>query len=252
VAIRRLQTRRYPQARKTETARAYFAASARADFIGGITMQTANEVTDMSNDLVTTNDGWNDAAAETNARVLRGTLLKFADGNWVRGKEAEPVKKGTRLVAIGTAAAWARWTGGRPVEYRMRQNGKPLPDREALGNTDVTTWEVGPDGKTPRDPWQSTRLVYLVNPDTAEAFTFSTSSWGGREAVINLGDAIARMRSAHHNALPVVSLETAAMHTKYGRKSKPVFKVVGWKGLGTETPELPPTTLDEQELDCPF
>ena len=188
----------------------------------------------MTNDLtrVLTSDGWDDVAAEAHERVLRGTLLKFNDWNWFRGKEAEPVEKGTRLVAIDTAAAWARWAGGRPVEYRMRQNGKPLPDRVELGSTDTATWETDPGGK-PRDPWQSTRFVYLVNPDTAEAFTFSTSSWGGREAVINLGDSIARMRSAHPNALPVVSLEAAAMHTKYGRKSKPVFKIVDWKVTGS-------------------
>jgi len=132
----------------------------------------------MTNDLTTTiiNDGWDDAAAEANERVLRGTLLRFHDWNWTRGKEAEPVEKGTKLVALGAAAGWVRWAAGAPAEYRMRQNGKPLPDREELGNTDPTSWELMPDGNTPRDPWQSTRFVYLVNPDTAEAFTFSTSS----------------------------------------------------------------------------
>src|SRR5262245_15877838 len=209
------------------------------------------------NDLVTTDDGWNDAAVEANERVLRGTLLKFSDWNWLRGKEASPIEKGTKLVALGAAAAWVRWAGGKPVEYRMRQAGKPLPDREELGNTDATAWEVGPDGKTPRDPWQSTRLVYLVDPDTAEAFTFSTSSWGGREAVTNLGDSIARMRSAHPKALPVVSLEAAAMHTRYGRKSKPVFKIVDWKAVGSGVwdAQLPsPAQPHSQDLndECPL
>jgi hypothetical protein len=202
------------------------------------------------NDLVTTDDGWNDAAAEANERVLRGTLLKFSDWNWLRGKEAQPVEKGTKLVALGCAAAWARWAGGKPVEYRMRQSGKPLPDREELGNTDRSQWEMGPDDKTPRDPWQSTRFVYLVDPNTAEAFTFSTSSWGGREAVINLGDAIARMRSAHPRALPIVSLEAAAMQTKFGRKSKPVFKIVDWKAVGSGVWDAQPAAqLPLQEPD---
>ena len=65
-----------------------------------------------------------------------------------------------------------------------------MPDREELGDLDKTQWEAGPD-KTPRDPWRNTRFVYLVDPHSAEALTYSTSSWGGREAVINLGDAIA-------------------------------------------------------------
>jgi len=206
----------------------------------------------MTNDLtIVTDDGWNDTAVEANARVLRGTLLKFSDWNWTRGKEATPIEKETKLVALGAAAAWVRWAGGKPVEYRMRQSGKPLPDREELGSVDTGTWELGPDGKTPRDPWQSTRLVYLVDPDTAEAFTFSTSSTGGREAVIGLGDAIARMRSAHPKALPVVSLEAAAMHTRFGRKSKPVFKIVGWKATGSGVWDAPAQLQDLSE-ECPI
>jgi len=250
LAIGRVQDRSHSPARqaKTKTRARVLAAGARADFPAAARCNI-NEDTNMSTDLTTTDDGWLDAAAEANARVLRGSLLRFNDWNWSKNKEGEPVEKGTKLVALGTAAAWARWAGGKPVEYRMRQSGKPLPDREELGNTDQSQWEMGPDGKTPRDPWQSTRLVYLVDPDTAEAFTFSTSSWGGREAVINLGDAIARMRSAHPKALPVVSLEATAMHTRYGRKSKPVFKIVDWKAAGEgvweEQKQLPSQEPDE-------
>jgi hypothetical protein len=183
-------------------------------------------------------DGWDDIAAEANERVLRGTLLKFSDWNWTRGKEVEPVKRGTQLVAIGTAAAWVKWKDGKPAETRLREPGTKMPDREQLGDLDPVTWEAGPDNK-PRDPWRNTRFVYLIDPNTAEAFTFSTSSWGGLEAVINLGDAIARMRLAHPNAMPIVALEAAPMITRYGRKSKPTFKIVGWKAAGDGVPELP-------------
>jgi hypothetical protein len=206
----------------------------------------------MTNHLLTTltDDGWLDVAVEANQRVLRGTLLKFSDWNWSRGKEAEPIEKGTQLVATGTAAAWVRWEKGRPVETRLRPPGATMPEREELGATDETAWEVGPD-KRPKDPWQNTRFVYLIDPMTAEAFTFSTSSFGGREAVVNLGDAIARMRSAHPDAMPVVALEAAPMQTRYGRKSKPTFRIVGWKaadGQVREVRQLPPQTA-AQELD---
>ena len=122
----------------------------------------------------------------------------------------------------------------------MREPGTKMPDREELGDLDKALWEVGPD-QVPRDPWRNTRFVYLVDPHSAEAFTYSTSSWGGREAVNNLGDAIARMRLAHPNAMPIVALEAAPMVTRYGRKSKPTFKIVGWKATGNEVPELPPS-----------
>jgi hypothetical protein len=55
-------------------------------------------------------DGWGDAAAEGSDRVLKGDLLKFADGHWTVGREGIPVDKGRKLVAVGCAAAWVKWT----------------------------------------------------------------------------------------------------------------------------------------------
>src|SRR5262249_25212120 len=128
------------------------------------------------------------------------------------------------------------WEDSKPLRYIMREPGRRLPDRDELGDTDQDEWEDGPGGD-PKDPWQNTRFVYLVDPQTAEAFTFSTSSWGGRGAVNDLGDQIARMRNVHPDAVPVVELRAAEMPTKFGRKSKPVFKVVGWKSAsGGEQP----------------
>jgi len=67
-----------------------------------------------------------------------------------------------------------------------------------------------------------------------EDFTFSTSSYGGRAAVSDLGEQITRMRLVHADAVPIVELSAMEMPTKYGPKSKPVFKVVGWKTRDTE------------------
>jgi hypothetical protein len=173
-------------------------------------------------------DGWDDAAAEASERVIKGQLLKFADWRWTLGKEASPVKDGTKLVALATTAMWVRWDEGKPVEYRIRGPRERLPIREKLGYSDESKWKIGPDGE-PKDPWANTRLVYFVDPDTAEAFTFSTSSFGGRDAVIELGDTIARMRGTHPNAAPIVELRAVEMPTRFGRKSKPVLKVTGWK-----------------------
>jgi|SRR6516165_4245692 len=164
--------------------------------------------------------------------------------------------KGTQLVAIGVAAGWVKWQGGKPVETRLRQPGKPLPVREELPDLEQLKWEKGADGQF-RDPWQETKFVYLIDQRTAESYTFSTSSWGGREAVLHLGDAIARMRSVHPTATPVVALEASAMPTRYGRKSKPVFKIVDWNATDTGNKEdqiiehAAPLTLSDDE-ECPF
>jgi hypothetical protein len=197
----------------------------------------------MQNNLATlqTDDGWGDAAAENAERVIKGTLLKFSDWRWLKGKEGTEVEKGTTLVALGTAAAWVKWASGKPVEYRMRQEGRRLSDREELGDLDETQWELGPDGGL-KDPWQNTRFVYLVDPVTAEAYTFSTSSWGGRQAVADLGEQKQRVRYGQPGAVPVVELDAVPMQTKYGRKSKPFFKVIGWKGgelgSGDDVPQI--------------
>ena len=63
----------------------------------------------------------------------------------------------------------------------------------------------------------------------AEAFTFSTATWGGRGAVTDLGDRIVRMRTVHPDAVPIVELRAAEMPTRYGRKSKPAVQD---RGLG--------------------
>ena len=174
------------------------------------------------------NDGWGDAANEAAEHTIRGKLLKFSDWKWYSGKESTMVPDGTRLVALATAAGWVRWENGKPVEYHMRTPGRRLPDRDELGYDDQDEWETGLDGE-PKDPLQNTRWVYLLDPETAEAFTFTTSSYGGRGAVADLGDQIARMRGVHADAVPVVELRAVEMPTKFGRKSKPVFKVVSWK-----------------------
>ncbi len=178
-------------------------------------------------------DGWEDTAAEAEARIIRGSLLKFADWKWSSGKEKEAieVEGGRRLIAVATAAAWVKWQEGKPAEYRLREAGMPLPAREELGDNDRAGWEAGPDGQQ-RDPWQSTRFVHLIDPQTAEAFTFSTASWGGRDCVINLADQIKRMRGKYPDAVPVVELGAAPMSTRFGRKSKPTLKVVDWRTTG--------------------
>src|SRR5262249_13774841 len=78
-------------------------------------------------------------------------------------------------------------------------------------------------------------FVYFLDPISMEMLTFSTSSGGGRSAVINLADQIKRMRElGRPHALPVVELAAEKMPTKFGLKSKPLFKIVKWYDGGSE------------------
>jgi hypothetical protein len=208
----------------------------------------------MSNDLAiaTGNDGWGDAAAENAQRLLRGSLLKFSDWTWSKGKEGTEVPKGTRLAATGTVRLWQKWEGGKPTDCRIPEVGRGMPEREELGDLDQDEWKAGLDGR-PKDPWQNTRLVYLFDPLSAEAFTFSTTSWGGRGAVADLADQIQRVRYAHPGATPIVELDAAPMVTKFGKKSKPVFKVVEWRKNGSlaesDAPQLEHKPQARPDLD---
>jgi len=205
-------------------------------------------------------DGWDDAAAEAEARIIRGPLLKFNDWKWSIGKEKEwiEVTAGRCLIALATAAGYVRWQGGKPVEYRMRAPGSDMPERADLGDNDPAKWEGGPDGQ-PRDPWQYTLFMYLIDPQTLEEFTFVTSSWGGRDCVINLAGQIKRMRSKHPDAVPLVELGAAPMSTKFGRKSKPTLRVVAWRSnvatVVIDQPERqlpPPTSARDLNDEIPF
>ena len=148
--------------------------------------------------LATLDDGWNDAAAEDEHRLIRGTLLKFRDFRWYAGKQGTLVEDGTRLIALATLALWQRWEDGEFVEKIIREPGKFLPARESLSYPEKA--------KSDRDPWQNTRLVYLLHPVSAAEYTFSTYSGGGRSAVSALAGAIKRMRRGQPNAVPVVEL----------------------------------------------
>src|SRR5262245_33433449 len=81
-------------------------------------------------------DGWSDAANEASENLIKGRLLKFTDWKYYAGKEAEPIEIGTKLVALATTAMWVRWEDGKPVEYRVREPGRRLPDRDELGYDD--------------------------------------------------------------------------------------------------------------------
>jgi hypothetical protein len=200
------------------------------------------------------NDGWADTAAEAANNIIRGIIVRYADWRWTQGAEATEIEEGTQFVVLGAAAAWVKWKDGKPVEYVVRQPGKPLPELDELSDRDKSTWETGPDGQ-PRDPWANSRFVYLVDPVTLEVLTFVTSSIGGRQAVTNLADQVMRMRSlGHPNALPIVELGAVEMPTKFGRKSKPVFKIIKWYGSeATDAARLPkplmPSTSAEEIVE---
>jgi hypothetical protein len=180
-------------------------------------------------------DGWDTNLPETGG-LLHGKTVKFRDGKYFADKTADIT--GKILVAADIVACWVRWWDGKPTEHKITEPGQLHPERDELGDDDEAQWQEGLDGE-PTDPWADTRYARLFDPKTAEEFTFTTSSIGGRRAVRDLQRQVMRMRSATPGALPIVKLEVAEMPTRFGMKTKPAFTVVDWIIPTPATPASP-------------
>jgi hypothetical protein len=188
----------------------------------------------MTNALVNKNDGWATVPTSSSS-LIRGARIRFADGHFYLGGSSEPLPPDLELVVMGAVTLWQSWRKGKPGEQRVTQPGQQHPDRAELPDQDQTQWEPGLGG-TPADPWRDARFVYLADPRTAHAFTFTTESAGGRSAVGALKNQIANMRIAHPSAIPVVHLRSEPMKTRFGRKPKPLFAVVDWRRTDVTSP----------------
>ena len=113
-------------------------------------------------------------------------FLKFVKGAFKYGVDDEVLSLGTRLVPhMGELkAGYIKWKDGVPADEAMVRiaDGKPIPQREDLGDDDRNAWETDPNG-TPIDPWQVCNTLPMKNPETAQEFVFSTGSRGGIGAV---------------------------------------------------------------------
>ena len=147
-----------------------------------------------------------------------------------RGKEGTKVPEGRRLVAVGIAAAWVKWKGGKPVEYRMRVGRTPLPDRDELGDLDETQWGKART-KSRRKTAGRTRGSFIWSTRTAPRCSRSRRRAGAAAVLLATSpDRSTATATRSRGQLRVVELHAAPMQTKFGKKSKPHLKVVGWSG----------------------
>ena len=108
------------------------------------------------------------------------------------------------------------------------------------------TWPLDLSGN-PSAPWKLTYLVYLMDVDSGETLTFSTSTSGGKIAIGDLTQQIKSMRGMQPGAMPIVELSSVQMSTKFGKKPRPFFKIVSWRNRASAD-EQPPQ-LEAPEYD---
>jgi hypothetical protein len=202
------------------------------------TQDTQNAVTVIKDQLPANIDGWDAAAADSANKPMRGSSIKFDSGSYFIGKEKTLVKPDKRFVAMDLRQGWMFLKKDTPAEYVMRPIDGPKPPRPD-SFADENEWPDALDGK-PADPWKYTRFLYLLDPLTAETFTFTSSTWGGLRGIDDLTQQIKLMRTTEPGAVPIIELQSAPWSTKFGIKQRPCFKVVGWHIKTTEAPKLLP------------
>jgi len=173
--------------------------------------------------------------------VILGTRIKFIDAKWVT-TDGTVVPSDLPLVAMNIKRIvnkWGRDTEKGPLESRELEPGEPYPDFKAL-NTKVPQkqWVRGFDGEL-RGPFMGQRVVYFLNTDTMEKYTWIDNlTVGGSIAMSDLVDQTQLMRKLRraNGILPKVTLSDIYMHTKYGGRQRPHFKVVDWIVIGGSEP----------------
>jgi hypothetical protein len=184
-------------------------------------------------------DGY-EAYAKTGAAMYFGEVLTFngKTGQASYGKEGTPIEEGRIFVAVvpEAFAGFKLYGDGKVVKDAWWPVFKFKPDecRAAFGNLDKGLWPKDEDGR-PEDPVKEAVMLPLVDPNTREEFTFSSSSGGGVRAVKRLINTyVKQMRAAPETTkgcLQVVALGSQSYKhddKKRGTIYNPVFEGIDW------------------------
>ena len=160
-------------------------------------------------------------------------FLKFVKGQYKYGVDDEVLPLGTRLVPHMSElkAGFIKWKDGAPEAEVMVciAEGKPIPQREDLGDDDRNEWETDPNG-TPLDPWQMCNTLPMKDPETGQEFVFTTGSRGGIGAIGKLATKYGRQRHKQAGKLPIIEIGSSSYpHKIYGEVLYPTFKIVAWE-----------------------
>jgi hypothetical protein len=198
--------------------------------------QTQNALTTTTDNAVAIADGWDAQANDSSASPAKGSSIKFDNGAYFIGREKTLIKQDRQFVAIDIREGWLFLKKDCPAEYSMRAIGGPKPPRPN-SFTDPSEWPDGLDG-APADPWKYAKFLYLLDPVSAEVFTFTSSTTGGRIGISDLSAQIQLMRGTRPGAVPIVELQSRPMKTKFGAKPRPFFAVMGWRVKSDEAQKL--------------
>ena len=159
--------------------------------------------------------------------------MKFTnEAAWIDRNDDE-LPADLELAAVDVLRIVQKWIDQKPVETRILEPGEKFPDIEALNEAaPKSEWHEGPDGKM-HGPWQIQQIVYLLNLETMDRFTYPTGTTGGFIAIRELVDKTTWMRKLRGpNVYPRVALRDLFMNTRFGGRQRPHFEVKGWVQFG--------------------
>ena len=171
-------------------------------------------------------DGFNNSPGSGNPP--RANYLKWDNENHWRDRDGPlPPELILWLLSLGTCLR--RWQGGLPTEITDH----PLPDVDEINaSIPESEWEDGVDGR-PRPPWEHTVKANFVHPGTGEFYVYAAATVGAQIAHDSVKSSVIAMRAMKGlPVVPVVRLSEKPMQTKFGRKSRPHFEIVGWETPG--------------------
>jgi hypothetical protein len=172
--------------------------------------------------------------------VIKGTAIRFTNEATWTNRDEDELADDLELVVVDLARVVQKWIDQRPVETRILEPGEKFPDIEELNQrAPRSEWSDGPNSK-PRGPWQAQYVLYLLNLETMDRFTFPTGTVGGQIAVREVVDKIKWMRKLRGaNVYPVVTLSDTFMPTRFGGRQRPHFEIKRWVSFGPDEKGLP-------------
>ena len=131
------------------------------------------------------------------------------------------------LNPAGSVAGYLKF--GAKGEQPVRHTGPiypkdEAPDRASLGDTDTSKWPTGRFSGEPEDPWTAVVELPLRHQTTGEEFILTCQSKTAIGAAKDLFSQLRRVPAGHD---PVIKLAVGTMQTRFGKRKKPVFSLVG-------------------------
>jgi hypothetical protein len=189
-----------------------------------------NEVATHSNGALAPMGG--DPYAAYGAKVgVSGVFLSFKAGEYLYGQDDKELPNGTRLAAnmAGLRIGWRRWFASTVTDdlTELLADCPHIAQRNTLGDDDPAKWETDTKGE-PRDPWQLTNVLELIDGE-GQQYIFSTASKGGIGAIGRLCKQYGKEYRQRPGMVPIVELgKDFYIHKEHGKTYFPMLTIVDW------------------------